>query len=306
MMGRSAATLIRGGVLGGTTGRKRFFHRLAVMAAAALIVGTVLTLEGPEWYERLAQLWQPTAPVARQLEPNRTRSHGPPLLVTPTRPTGNDSSVSPVPLPLILAGTFPGRNSREGTAEIGVDAQSPQTYAAGALLSNNARLTEIYADRVVLEKNGKSVRLYLQGQNQPDQGRFADLLTVGGRPPEPHVTGTSRVQLTDYVRPTPVFRGADLHGYALYAGRYSTTFTDLGLEPGDVVTEIDGRAITDAAPSLAALQALVTGAALNVVIERSGQARRVALDGTHIVKAIGESHARHSSLTADTSEGSLR
>src|SRR4051794_33361966 len=100
--------------------------------------------------------------------------------MAPPIPMGNDSSSSKTPLPLILTGTSPGRNAREGHAYIGVNKDSPQTYMAGALLVNGARLTEIYAQYVVLEKSGKSVRLYLLDSKEGTNGKaLNDLLTVG-------------------------------------------------------------------------------------------------------------------------------
>jgi len=128
-----------------------------------------------------------------------------PVLVTPPRPLGNDSSVSKVPLPLVLVRTQPGRNSREGFAQIGVNALTPQTYGAGAILANGARLSEIYDHYVLLERDGRSVRLYRLGEMhepRPAESASASLLTVGGGvPPAPQLT-KAQEQITDYLRPS--------------------------------------------------------------------------------------------------------
>jgi len=116
-----------------------------------------------------------TAPAPASRPPTQPSGLAPPA------PLGNDSSVSKVPLPLILAGTLPGRNAREGEALIGVNENSPQTYKAGALLINGARLVEIYPKYVVLEKDGRSARLYLQNTKGSADANDA-VLAVGGVP----------------------------------------------------------------------------------------------------------------------------
>jgi general secretion pathway protein C len=206
-------------------------------------------------------------------------------MVTPQRPMGNDSSVSPVPLRLILVRTELGRNSREGLAQIGVNSQSPQTYAAGALLANGARLTEIYTNYVVLERDGHSARLYLQGAVQPSAGLPPDLLTVAATAPSAPTIAGSQDSLTDFLRPSPVFVGGQLHGYVLFAGRDLTPFSKFGLEPGDVLTHVNGVAVTDPAESLAALHTLLDGAALTVTVERRGNPQVLSLDGSILVRA---------------------
>jgi hypothetical protein len=86
------------------------------------------------------------------------------VLPVPIAPRGTDSSVSPVPLPLILTATRPGRNPREGFADIGVDAKTPQTYAAGSLLANGARVAEISRSR---GRRGLSERRHHHRGSQP-------------------------------------------------------------------------------------------------------------------------------------------
>jgi type II secretion system protein C len=204
-------------------------------------------------------------------------------MVTPPRPLGTDSSVSPVPLRLVLVRTEIGRNNREGFAQIGVNARSPQTYAAGALLANGARLTQIYEHHVVLERDGRSARLYLQGEpangSGPQGSAAVDLLTVGGRPAEAPARINSEERLTDYLKPSPVFVAGQLYGYALFAGRNAQVFSQLGLQPGDVITQINGTSVSASSDSLSALESLTQGEALSVVVEREGVAQSLSLDG---------------------------
>jgi hypothetical protein len=258
-------------------------RRAIAPGAAALIVVYASVYSGSDWFGELKRWLHPAAhgaPAHGELRPGPV---GMPIMVTPPRPQGTDSSVSNVPLPLILVRTQPGRNSREGFAQIGVNALTPQTYSAGAILANGARLSEIYVHYVVLERDGRFVRLYVRGETrevQPGDPAAAGLLTVGGTtPPAPQLT-KAQERLSDYLRPSPVFADGRLRGFALYPGRQrSGAFSRAGLELGDVLTKVDGVAVTDVARSLASLRLLLEGAALTVEIERQGVAQTLSLDG---------------------------
>jgi hypothetical protein len=268
---------------------KRWSHRFVAAGAGALALVLAFEFGDPSWFDQLTRSLRPAAHQLASEPPGRPDHMRPPLTVTPPRPLGNDSSVSSVALPLFLVRTELGRNNREGFAQIGVNARSPQTYAAGALLANGARLSEIYDRYVVLERDGRSARLYLQGEAQ-DARRRGDsssngLLTVGGTPAEATTEVTSQRSLTDYMRPSPVFVDGEVHGYALFAGGSGEAFRQLGLQPGDVVTRINGSAVSENADSLATLESLTEGVALSVVVERDGVAHSLSLDGSALKKA---------------------
>lgn len=211
-----------------------------------------------------------------------------PASVTQPRPEGTDSSVSLQPRPLILTATQPGRNAREGTADLGVDARSPQRYRAGAHLVNGARLEEILADFVVLEREGVRTRLYLPGRTPADAPPpLPALATVGGIRPQAPAQANSSDPLTDDLRLAPVFEGDAVRALEVHATARSTVFQQLGLEPGDRITAIDGVAVRDMASALAQLRPLSQGAALSVTVERGGRATTLGLDGAVVVAAHG-------------------
>jgi len=202
----------------------------------------------------------------------------PPVSVAPPQPTGNDTSVSKIPLPLLLVGTMPGRNHKEGLAMIGVNKDSPQTYQAGAILVNGVRIAEIYTDHVVLERNNQHVNLYLTGTGEHKvSSQLASLLTVGGEanPVEP-VKATHREMLTDYIRPSPVYDKEMLKGYQVYAGQQSGVFSQMGLQAGDIITSLNGVPLTEPQTAIAQLQQLTEGSAMTATIERQGKVETVS------------------------------
>jgi type II secretion system protein C len=225
--------------------------------------------------------------AAARVVPPRVAPRGPISVVQPT-PLGTDSSVSAVPLALHLTGTRLGRNSREGYANIGVNVLSPQTYRAGAVLANGARLEEIYADYVVLERDHRHTSLYIEGHASPEAADPAatSLLTVGGATPVPAAVANSRDRLTQSIRIAPVFDGDHFQALVLYPPEHGEVFVQLGLQPGDRLTAIDGVRLKDAKGAVAEIRRLSEGAWLNATIERGGRAQTVLLNGS-LLKSPG-------------------
>lgn len=209
----------------------------------------------------------------------------PPVEYVPPAPIGNDVSISQVPLPLILTGTMPGRNAHEGSAFIGVYEESPQTYSAGATLLNDARIVEIYTDHVVLERDGQRVDLYLHGTGKTsDNKRFAAMLNVGGMPPPAPIKITNRDVLTDYIRPSPVYEGQWLKGFRVYPGQHAGVFSQMGLQGGDVVTAINGVALSEAVSSMEQFKQVANGYAVTATVLRQEKLETLSLDGALIVQ----------------------
>jgi type II secretion system protein C len=197
-----------------------------------------------------------------------------------------DSSITLRPGQLYLVATVPGSNKHEGMARIGTSRENPQTYSAGALLVNGARIAEIHRDHVLLEREGERVDLYLHTL-AAQAGRPADPLimvsdAVLTRPPPP----MTREVLTDYLRPSPVFKDETLHGYQVYPGRKAGVFSQLGLRSGDVITAINDAPVLETSGAIEALKEITKGTSVVVSVERSGKSERLLLDGTLITSDL--------------------
>ena len=220
-------------------------------------------------------------------------SGGPSISPTPPVDTklvslGTDDVGAKSPRMLHLVETLPGKNIRDGRARIGTDPRNPQTYSTGSIMLNGAQLTEIYSDHVVLERSSEKVELYIDSKGQkPDRAMSADLLMVGGLPPAAWEDQTSarpnqprNLVLTDFVRPNPVFEGGHLQGVELFSGERAEVFTRLGLTDGDVVTAVNGAAVTDAGDVVNQLEQLLAGGALDVTVKRGAQMVQLNLSGS--------------------------
>jgi general secretion pathway protein C len=199
---------------------------------------------------------------------------------------GNDSSISPRRLELLLIRTQPGRIASEGFAQIGVFRESPQTYVVGAMLENGARLIEIHSDHVVLQKGMQTTRLYLADRRASGRNGDTGMLTVGGENRNlPPARITSREALTDYMRPSPVYEGDRLLGYQVYSGAHTGPFTQLGLQAGDLITAVGGTPLNDSGTAWEILRELMDGAVLPAVVLRHGETETLTLDGSILTRA---------------------
>jgi general secretion pathway protein C len=255
---------------------------LVVLVSAGLVA---ITLWNFRWDEEIRSY------VTRAPPPEIPPQVASPRAVAPTTEAaakkailGTDASISPVPAPLILVHTMPGRNAREGSAQLGTNRENPQTYVAGALLLNGAELAEIHQDYVVLQRGKQSVRLYVSKEGSPSgDANSSALLYEGGTAnvPPPRVTSVETV--TNYVRPTPVFEGALIRGYQVFPGERAAVFSQLGLQSGDVVTTLDGLVLNDAQNMVQAFRELASGSRMAATVIRAGQTLDVSLDGSLIL-----------------------
>jgi membrane-associated protease RseP (regulator of RpoE activity) len=191
------------------------------------------------------------------------------------------------PPQLLLLATSPGQNFHEGTARVGTSAKDSVTYAAGALLLNGALLTEIYSDHVMLERDGRTVPLYVVGAAASSSASRDEILAVARQSvpstPQPAIEpARSTPAITDYIRPNPVYEEGRLKGFELYAGVNSAAFSQLGLAAGDVVVAVDGVPVTDPSQVIDSFQQVMAGTALTITVDRHGKMQEVSLDGAVI------------------------
>jgi general secretion pathway protein C len=162
-----------------------------------------------------------------------------------------------------------------------VSRENPQIYGAGAVLANGAHIKEIHADRVVLERDGNSVTLYVDG-NKLNSKELNDLLIVGGKPAPKFVAANMREILTDYIRPSPVYDGDVIKGFEVYAGQRSGVFSQLGLQNGDVLLAINDMPFNDPQQAISMFKQLTDGMSVVASVERQGNVERISLDGALI------------------------
>lgn len=190
---------------------------------------------------------------------------------------------------LTLTGTLAGATPESGWAIIAESGQSARVYATGAAMPGGAKLLAVYSDRVIFERNGARESLMLP--------RLSGAV-AGGNPPtraavEAPTTDSVRQLLSqnpgvanELIRPQPVFAGASLRGYRVYPGRDRAQFSRLGLQPGDLVSAVNGVALDDPNRALEILSGVGTGSAVTLTIDRNGQIQQISIDPAPVVQEL--------------------
>lgn len=184
---------------------------------------------------------------------------------------------------LVLAGTLAGRKPEEGWAILGPSQQAARVYATGATLPGGARLVAVYADRVILERGGRREYLALP-RLTGGAGPVPAAAIQRQSEPQALIDGVRELvaqnpgAVSELLRPQPVFAGGQLRGYRIYPGRNRQQFARLGLQPGDLVTAVNGTPLDDPNRGLEALQGIGTGGAATLSVDRNGQVQQITLD----------------------------
>ena len=210
----------------------------------------------------------------------------------------------PVDLPetnlkLTLRGLIASTDPNEARAIVADPSGKENFYKIGDKLPGNAELSEIHADRIVIQRGGRYETLKLPKES-------LDMETFSSTPEEPTPTGSTnqRVLATanspatqqnislreyrdtllddpqkvaDLVRFNPAFENGQFVGYKLQPGRDATFLTRYGLLPGDVVTEVNGVVLDSPSKGFGLIKDLSSADTLDLVVDRNGVQQRFTL-----------------------------
>ena len=174
----------------------------------------------------------------------------------------------------------------ERSAAIIEQAGQQSVYSPGDLLTNTqVKVLEIYADRVILENQGRRETLELEGIGELSPGLSLTMEAQRGSPPAqeqqqqqqqqppPVLTrGEAMAQsVLDYVSISPVRQGASMQGYRLQAKNNPELFTAAGFQNGDLAIAINGQSLTDMSTAMALTRSLGTMTSMTVTVLRQGK-----------------------------------
>jgi general secretion pathway protein C len=185
-------------------------------------------------------------------------------------------------LRLTLKGVFASDDEALGRAIIADPKGKEDTYGVGDPLPGGAKLSEIYPDRIILERNGRFETLKLPKKRSSSAARRVSHRTAS-RISSNNSNRASAfnkyrneikqnpASFLNYVRATPARQNGKFVGFRLQPGKQRGALKDLGLKPGDIVTSINGVQIDAPAKGMKAMQALGDGDSVNVTLLRGGQ-----------------------------------
>ncbi len=193
-------------------------------------------------------------------------------------------------LKLTLSGVFASKDPAKARAIVGDPRGKEQSYALGDPLPGGAKLSEIYPDRIILERGGRFETLRLPKEKgvsaAPASFSHRNAARLDASRGSNRAAAFTRyrneikrnpVSFLKYVRATPHKENGKFIGFALNEGPEAGAFEELGLSPGDVVTAINGVAIDTPADGMKAMRALGEGDSVDVTLLRSGQEMSLSL-----------------------------
>ena len=212
----------------------------------------------------------------------------PPEQVEATPDTGADAPETE--LNLTLKGLYAPGTGR-GFAIIAAGNGSEDVYSVGDTIAGGARISAIFADRVVLRRNGRAETLRLANVEvapAEPEGRVADAGERGVASDEDAIArraGELRTQLTEnplelarMVRFQPYVEDGELVGYRIQPrAAEAELLQDLGIQPTDVITRINEFSLSDPQQANQALQALRDARMINITLLRDGRSQRMSI-----------------------------
>jgi general secretion pathway protein C len=201
---------------------------------------------------------------------------------------------------LVLRGTFAGSDPASGIAVIAAAGEPERAVRAGEDVVAGVRLAEVHADRVVLSRNGVEETLVLPRDRnfapadvvRPTPGRASSRTAApassGNAPASAPATSASAAppgsdaqqtlarlrrdpaELARRVQVVPVMDGTRMAGVRLAAGGDAALLGQLGLQPGDVVTAVNGLPVDSLARGQDIMAGLANARSVRVTVQRGG------------------------------------
>jgi general secretion pathway protein C len=166
-------------------------------------------------------------------------------------------------LSLRLYGVRMGSDPESGSAIVEAGANGQRTYAVGQPITDDARLAAVYADRIVISRGGAREVLFL---------RETDARTI-----TPVRSGLSADTLIADLGLQAYFEAGQLIGFRVNADSSAPAVQAAGLQRGDIILEINGRALPQDGQAAARLLPQIAQAnSLQLTVRRAGE--RITLD----------------------------
>jgi general secretion pathway protein C len=180
-----------------------------------------------------------------------------------------------------------------GIAIIGSGRNAQKVYRTGDVIDggNGAKLHSVFTDRVLLDRGGRLEKLSFP--KPEDMPQTVARLNSNVRPTvrtlrtEPALStaasvadavGNAAAILGEHMQIAQHEENGEMIGYRLQPRQNSQVFAQLGLEPGDVLTEVNGIRLNDLRNTARVFQALSETPQASVTIRRNGVDQSMTID----------------------------
>ncbi|MEC7939695.1 MAG: type II secretion system protein GspC [Pseudomonadota bacterium] len=195
-------------------------------------------------------------------------------------------------LNLVLVGVVASSNPELSLAVI-ANRGKQATYGSNEQIEGTkAQLKTVLADRVIIDNSGRDETLMLEGidykrlaVSEPTPRRASS--SVRGNNPVSEEEELDEIkakimkdpqQIFQYVRLSQVKRDNSVIGYRVSPGKDSVLFDSVGLQNGDIATQLNGQDLTDPAAMGEIFRSISELTELNLVVERAGQQHQIFIE----------------------------
>jgi len=186
-----------------------------------------------------------------------------------------------------------GSDGANGQAIIAANRGEDKTYHVGQSIdtASGTKLYSVFWDKVLLDRGDgrvETLRLPKELLGSPASRARGPVMAPppvaapAGNETLRNVISQNASRFSDIVRVMPQIEQGKTIGFRVQPAKDRPTFDALGLVPGDVVTQINGVALDDAAKGLQAFEALGEATQANVTVLRDGTPQALVIDTTQL------------------------
>lgn len=197
--------------------------------------------------------------------------------------TGGAIDAPDTRLNLVLRGVLSSDEPEGARAIIAEPNGNENFFRVGSALPGGAELKEIYADRIILMRAGRHETLRLPREAmegavsspaQADSGNSAGELLGEYR----DKMADNPQALMELARPVPYTDANGFAGFRLFPGSKPALFARMGLQPGDIVKEVNGVILDNPMKGAEVMQQVRDSQQLSLRVQRGGQEITLAVD----------------------------
>ncbi|NRF32436.1 type II secretion system protein GspC [Vibrio coralliilyticus] len=188
-------------------------------------------------------------------------------------------------LNVILVGVVTSTEADKNLAVVASRGQQA-TYGIGETLEGTrATVVQVLYDRIIVDNSGRNETVMLEGlkytknlQQQPKTKSIKADVSADKLDEIRSVIRKDAKQIFQYVRMSQIKRDGEVIGYRLTPGKEKELFESVGLQSGDIATQINGQDLSNPATMGEIFKNMSQLTELNLTVERDGQPYEIYIE----------------------------
>lgn len=193
-------------------------------------------------------------------------------------------------LQLKLKGVFASSDPLQAFAIISDNKNQDKAYRLGSTVSGGAILHAVYADRVILKRNGRleTLRMTITYDDKGNKSTYRESNNAAVVANKRTINAGAKLralkqtllkdpqEIWKQVRISPVLKDGSIRGYSI-DHEDKQLMRSLTLQKGDVITAVNGQLLSDPSVLYSLMGKLTSQKNIDVTIERNGQVQVIQL-----------------------------